>query len=145
ARRVRYNSICERSRKATQLMRDSLDGARPTSTTLPTSTNKPPSRPSLGKDVRGGLLYAAGLSILALIIIGAEGVSSAAGIRKVSDWDQLPGGLLLIVAGFFMGGTLGGFAFWALRPLRRTVLGWALTGFVIGALAYGAIGLTGVL
>jgi len=112
---------------------------------LPTSTPRPPSRHSLGKDVRGGLLYAAGLSILAVFIIGAEGASSAVGISKVTGWDTLPDALPLIIAGYFMGGILGGSAFWALRPLRRNVLGWALTGFVVGTLAYGAIGLTGVL
>ena len=111
---------------------------------MPTLATRHPPRHSLGKDIRTGLLYAAGLSILATIIIGVEGATTVAGIQNVTGWDSLSAEFPLIIASYFLGGTLAGFALWVLRPLRRNVLGWALTGFVVGTLAYGAIGLTGV-
>lgn len=79
------------------------------------------------------------------MILAAEGARAAVGLSQVTDWDQIPKGLPLVIASYMLGGILGGIAFWALRPLRRNVLGWALTGFVIGTLAYGSIGLAGIL
>ena len=35
----------------------------------------------------------------------------------------------------------GALAFFVLRPLRRSVLGWMATGFAIAVIAYGTIGL----
>jgi hypothetical protein len=105
----------------------------------------PSSRPSLGKDLGTGLLYAFGVSVVAVLIVGTEGLTSAVGISHVSGLEQVPSALPLILAAYFLGGLVSGIALWGLRPLRRHVLGWALTGFVIGTLAYGAIGLTGVL
>jgi hypothetical protein len=99
----------------------------------------------LGEDIRGGLLYAAGFSILAVVIIAVAGVGTLVGAQQVTGWSQLPLGLPLIIAGYFIAGTLGGFAYWLLRPMRRWLLGWMLTGFVISALTYGAVGVTGVL
>jgi len=102
------------------------------------------SRRSLWDDIRGGWLYAAGFSIIALLIIGVAAVSTAAGTAHVTGWDTLPLGLPLVVVGYFAAGTLGGMAFGMLRPLRRWLLGWMLTGFVIAALVYGAVGMMGV-
>jgi len=57
----------------------------------------------------------------------------------------MPLGLPLIIIGYFLAGTLGGFAFWVLRPWRRLLIGWVLTGFIISALVYGSIGVIGVI
>jgi hypothetical protein len=100
---------------------------------------------SLGRDIRGGLLYAAGFSILALVIIGLAGLSTLIGQRRFSGWSQMPLGLPLVIVGYFLAGTAGGFTFWLLRPVRRWLIGWVLTGFIISALVYGSIGLIGVL
>ncbi len=108
------------------------------------SASSSPGRPSLWDDIRGGWLYATGFSVIALVIIGVAAVSTAAGTAHVSGWDTLPLGLPLVVVGYFAAGTLGGMAFGLLRPLRRWLLGWMLTGFVIAALVYGAVGMMGV-
>src|SRR6266576_5674993 len=100
---------------------------------------------SLGRDIRDGLLYAAGFSLIAIAIIVLAGLSTLIGQRKFSGWSQLPLGLPLVIIGYFTAGVAGGIAFWTLRPLRRWLIGWVLTGFVISALVYGAIGLIGVL
>ena len=100
---------------------------------------------SLGRDIRDGLLYAAGFSLIAIAIIVLAGLSTLIGQRKFSGWSQLPLGLPLVIIGYFTAGAAGGIAFWTLRPLRRWLIGWVLTGFVISALVYGAIGLIGVL
>src|SRR6266568_829469 len=100
---------------------------------------------SLGRDIRGGLLYAAGFSILAVLIIAFAGVGTLSGAMKVSGWSQLPLWLPLVIAGYFLAGTLGGLVFWVLRPVRRWLVGWILTGFIITSLVYGSIGLIGVL
>jgi hypothetical protein len=99
---------------------------------------------TLWDDIRGGWLYATGFSVIALVIIGVAALSSATGGTQVTGWDTLPLGLPLVVLGYFAAGTLGGMAFGILRPLRRWLLGWMLTGFVIAALVYGAVCMMGV-
>jgi hypothetical protein len=94
-------------------------------------------------DIRGGWYYAAAFSVIALVIIGFAAAGKAGG-AEVRDLDQVPLGLPLVIGGYFLGGTLGGAAFWLLRPLRNGALGWMLTGAVIAPLAYGAIGVTGI-
>jgi len=83
--------------------------------------------------------------LIAIAIIVLAGLSTLIGQRKFSGWSQLPLGLPLVIIGYFTAGAAGGIAFWTLRPLRRWLIGWVLTGFVISALVYGAIGLIGVL
>jgi len=108
------------------------------------SSSSSSGRRTLWDDIRGGWLYATGFSIIALVIIGAAAVSNAVGTAHVTGWDTLPVGLPLVVVGYFAAGTLGGIAFGMLRPLRRWLVGWMLTGFVIAALVYGAVGMMGV-
>jgi len=100
---------------------------------------------SLSRDIRDGWLYAAGFSVLAVLIIVLAGLATLTGARKFSDWSSMPLGLPLIIIGYFLAGTLGGFAFWVLRPWRRLLIGWVLTGFIISALVYGSIGVIGVI
>lgn len=107
--------------------------------TLTRTEAGPALRRTLRNDVQGELLYATWFSVLAAVVIGIASFDPAA------DRRLLLGALGLVIAGYFLGGVLSGCAFWALRPLRRGVVGWALTGFIIGALVYGAVGLTGVL
>jgi hypothetical protein len=100
-------------------------------------------KPSLWRDLRRGWSYAAGLSFVAFVIIGVASSTRAASAQP-EDAEQLRAGLAMIIVGYFLGGTLAGVALWTLRPLRRWLLGWMLTGFVISALAYGAVGVTGI-
>ena len=100
----------------------------------------------LWEDVRTGWFYALCFSILALLIIAVASITNATGRSQISGWDQLfPFGLPLLILGYFGAGTLAGTAFWILRPVRHRLIGWVLTGFVIGALVYGAIGITGII
>jgi len=99
---------------------------------------------SLSRDIRDGWLYAAGFSVLALLIIVVAGLSTLTGAHKFADWSLMPVALPLVIVGYFLAGTLGGFAFWVLRPWRRWLIGWVLTGFVISGLVYGSIGVIGV-
>ena len=109
-------------------------------------TSSRPRGVPLWDDVRTGLLYALGFSILAILIIGVAFISNAIGASRISGWDKiLPFGLPLVILGYFVAGTLAGTAFWVLRPVRRWLIGWLLTGFVIAALVYGAIGITGII
>ncbi len=48
---------------------------------------------------------------------------------------------LVIPGSYLIAGSAGAAAFWALRPLRRTILGYALTGALLAMIAYGTIGL----
>ncbi len=100
---------------------------------------------SIRQDIRGGLTIALGFSILAFLIIVVGTVAGLLGAAKAGEISQLLRGLPLIIAGYFAAGFLGGVAFWATRPLRRWLVGWALTGAVLGTISYGAVGLSGVL
>src|SRR5436309_537215 len=101
---------------------------------------------SLWDDVRTGWLYAAGFSVIAVLILAGAIASNSLGVRRVRDLDQvLPFGLPLVILGYFTAGTLGGIAFWALRALGASLIGWMLRGFVVAALVYGTIGVTGII
>gem|GEM_PF-3649161 len=58
---------------------------------------------------------------------------------------ELALGLLLVFASYFGAGALGGAGFWLVQPLRRTILGWVLTGMLLAVVAYGIIGLSAIL
>src|SRR5262245_58460520 len=104
------------------------------------------SRVSLWEDVRTGWFYAAGFSVIATLILVFAAVSNALGAARVKDLDQvLPFGLPLVILGYFVAGTLGGCAFWILRVLGNSLMGWMLRGFVIAALVYSTIGVTGII
>ncbi len=111
------------------------------------STEPPSSRAprSIRQDIRAGLTIALGFSMLAFAIIAIGTVAGLLGAGKASDVSELLRGLPFIIAGYFAAGFLGGVAFWATRPLRRWLVGWALTGAVIGTISYGAVGLSGIL
>ena len=104
------------------------------------------SRASLWADVRTGWLYAGGFSILAVLIIGWAVLRNAVGASHVKGLDQvLPFGLPLVILGYFAAGTLGGCAFWVLRLLGESLIGWICRGFMIATLVYGIVGVTGII
>jgi len=99
---------------------------------------------SLRDDLRGGVLYGAGFSVIALLIIAGAAVRTLFGAR-IGGWSQLPLALPVIIGSYLGAGLLGGLGFWATRPLRRWAVGWALSGFAIGTIVYGTVALTGIL
>ena len=103
-------------------------------------------RVSLWEDVRTGWYYAAGFTVIATVIVVVAVASDAIGTRQYRDLDViLPFGLPLVVLGYFAAGTVAGCAFWVLRLLGNSLVGWMLRGFVIAALVYGVIGVTGII
>jgi len=100
---------------------------------------------TLRRALGGGLLYAAGFSVIAAVMIAIGGVGDLVGASKISDWSQFPLGFPVVILSYVVAGALGGIAFWALKSARRGLIGWLLTGFIIAALVYGSVGLTGVL
>jgi hypothetical protein len=114
---------------------------------MPRASVPYPNRSSLRTHLLWGLYLAAGFSVLALIIV------SLAAIQALVRHQPLPpGGSGEIVAGigtvilaYFVGGIGGATVVWALRPLRRWVLGWILTGILVATVAYGSVGLLGTL
>jgi hypothetical protein len=55
--------------------------------------------------------------------------------------DTTLAGLLVVPASYFLAAILAGTASYLLRPVRRHLVGWLLTGAVVAALIYGSIGL----
>jgi hypothetical protein len=99
---------------------------------------------SLRDDIRGGLWYAVWFSGIALVIIGVAAIRTVLGAR-ITGWSQLLIALPIILASYFSAGVLGGTTYWATRALRRSSVGWALSGVLIGTIVYGGVGLTGIL
>ena len=103
-------------------------------------------RVSLWEDVRTGLYYGAGFTVIATLIVVVAVASDAVGAREYRDLNViLPFGLPLVILGYFAAGTVGGCAFWVLRLLGNSLVGWMVRGFVIAALVYGVIGVTGII
>ena|SRR5438309_1277988 len=103
------------------------------------------SRASVWNDLRTGWLYAAGFSVIAVVILLFAVVSNSLGTSRVRDVNQALPALPLIILGYFVAGTLGGIAFWLLRALGQSLIGWMLRGFLIAALVYSTIGVTGII
>lgn len=99
-------------------------------------------RPTLKDGVRLGIRYAVilSLSVLAMFAVAilVVAVFRPRELRGAIDVLVM---LPLVFAAYFMAGVLGGAAMWALRPLRRWVVGWVATGVIIAGAAYGSLGL----
>jgi mannose/fructose/N-acetylgalactosamine-specific phosphotransferase system component IIC len=108
-------------------------------------TNARSSGAPLWNDIRTGWLYAAWFSVIAVVILLFAVVSNSLGASRVRDVDQALPALPLIILGYFVAGSLGGIAFWLLRALGQSLIGWMLRGFVIAALVYSTIGVTGII
>jgi hypothetical protein len=92
-----------------------------------------------------GLKMAAVFSAVALTVLAIGLTASLFGVR----WSDGEGplevivGIGFVIAAYGVAGVVGGVAVWALTTLRRTVIGWVLTGMVIAGIAYGAMGVAG--
>jgi len=60
-------------------------------------------------------------------------------------WSEIFGIPFLIVLGYTLAAVGLGIGLFLLRPLRRWFLGWLLTGYVLGMVVYGSVGLVAVL
>jgi hypothetical protein len=56
-------------------------------------------------------------------------------------WRTLGAMVLVVSMSYVVASQVGALAFFVLRPLRRSVLGWMATGFAIAVVAYGTVGL----
>jgi hypothetical protein len=104
-----------------------------------------PSERSLRDDISTAMYMATGLSMLALLVFIVGGLAALFGFLQTDRWWDIPGAMVLVFASYFTAALLGGFAFWALRPLRRVLLGYILTGAVVAIIVYGSVGLLGIL
>lgn len=97
--------------------------------------------------VRVGLKLAAFLSVCVLVLLVLASAGVLLGLLPEAEpplrdvWIPLP----VILAAYFVGGATGGAAWWAMRPLRRSVAGWIHTGVVITAAAFGTVGVLGAI
>jgi hypothetical protein len=107
---------------------------------LPRIVSEP--RPALKDDVRLGIRYAVILSssVLATFVVVML-VAAVVRPRELAGGVSVLVMLPLVFAAYFLAGVLGGAALWALRPLRRWVVGWVATGILIAGAAYGSMGL----
>ena len=108
-------------------------------------TPRPPDRPPLRDDLLMGLAFSACFSIIAIMIVVGRGVCELLGVAKFGGWSDLPVGLALIVLAYVVAGATGGLMYWLLRPLRGSVLGCLLTGWIVGMLIYGSMDVSCVL
>ena len=101
-------------------------------------------REQLREDQLAGLFMAAAFTMLAGIGFGlavmANFVQMMRGHSLEVPWSTLGAVALVVVGSYVVAGQLGAFAFFLLRPLRPSLLGWMLTGFWIAFLAYGSVG-----
>lgn len=97
-------------------------------------------RPTLKECVRLGIRYAVILSVFVLamfaVVIPGVAVFRPRELRGVVDVLVM---LPLVFAAYLLAGVLGGAALWALRPLRRWLVGWVATGVVVAGAAYGSM------
>jgi len=84
------------------------------------------------------------IAVLVLIIGALVKFTHASGVRTGTPAELLGMGAVAIV-GYVMAGLIGGAAIWALRPIRRWLVGWLLNGVVVACVAYGSIGLLGAI
>ena len=87
---------------------------------------------------------AAGLTALASLGFGLAAlgnlVQMARGRSLEVPWATLGAAALVMTGSYVVAGQIGALAFFLLRPMRRSVVGWMLTGFWIAFAAYGTVG-----
>jgi hypothetical protein len=102
-------------------------------------------QPSLRADLVAGIFMAGLFSCVAAIPFGLVALANLVRlIHKQSPelpWRTLGAMALVVLASYTVASQVGALAFFVLRPLRRSVLGWMATGFVLATIAYGTIGL----
>ena len=106
-------------------------------------------RQQLQEDVITALATGSAFVLMAtpmlLIAFGGLLIWHLGGWAGAPPWRDVWALPLIVLAGYALGALGVGFTLFAFRPLRPYFLGWVVTGYVAGALVYGAVGVTGVL
>jgi len=101
-------------------------------------------RERLVQDLVMGALMALGLTLVAalpLAFLGLRNLLQALRGRLEMPWPTY-GELWLVIPGsYLVAGLVGAGAVFLLRPVRRGVIGWVLTGMLVAIIAYDTIGL----
>ena len=88
---------------------------------------------------------AASLTIVAVVLLAIGGIFNLAALAQHKPasipWSTYGAMWLVIPGSYFLAALVAGSAVYILRPLRRSVLGWALSGAAVGAAIYGMVGL----
>ncbi len=103
----------------------------------------------LRDDLSLGLLGGLGIAIkaapiLALWFVGGT-IWHLTGRSGAPSWADVFGLPLLVLLGYSLAAIGVGIGLFLLRPLRRWFLGWLLTGYILGVVLYGSVGLIAVL
>jgi hypothetical protein len=95
-------------------------------------------------DLFGGAVMAVAFSALAALPLIAVGVvnifRTARGGAPDPPWGTYLSIWLVVPSSYIVAGLVGANIVFLLRPLRRSLVGWALTGIGVSAAAYGVVG-----
>jgi hypothetical protein len=95
-------------------------------------------------DLFGGAVMAVAFSAvtaLPLIAVGVVNIfRTARGVAPDPPWDTYLSIWLVVPGSYVVAGLVGANIVFLLRPLRRSLVGWALTGVGVSAAAYGVVG-----
>src|SRR5689334_18292362 len=88
---------------------------------------------------------AVGLSFIAALPLGLLGVANLIDVARQRPlevpWLTYAAALIVVPVSYAAAAITGGTAAFLLRPIRRHVLGWMVTGAVVAAAIYGSVGL----
>ncbi len=97
------------------------------------------------EDLFFGLYMAVGFTFIAAIPLGLLGLANLiAYVRhrpQELPWSTYWPIVVVVPASYFFAGILATSAAFLLRPLRRNLTGWILTGAIVAAIIYGSVGL----
>jgi hypothetical protein len=97
------------------------------------------------EDLIMALSMALGLTFIAAIPLGLLGIVNIVDVARNRPlelpWVTYLAVLFVVPLSYVLAAITGGTAAFVLRPLRRHVLGWMVTGAIVAALIYGSVGL----
>ena len=92
-----------------------------------------------------GLAMATGFTVIAAgiaLIFAIVALVSGQGLSAGASWLSLIGAAATVVGGYYLGGLVGGAAYYPLQWIQSRLVGQIVLAFVFGFVGYGAIGLT---